>query len=203
MVWFTRALLLMGGGCVLSISPCQLLHPVGYPFDCPNIVCLIGFPNINQTPKQNYPSHLEKISRYPKGNVPEVFLNSYPCTSGSQTFLARPKSEFAERLATHASNNIWWKIIVVWMIFSSRLLSSFLMSTIYSLLKYLRYRQKKTSNGNGENIQPRFRSTRRAPFFHPLRTMFGSWPILWEPLPYTNLAYNVMSASLIIWWPGL
>jgi len=48
-------LLLMGGWCILSISPCQPLHAVGYPFDCPNIVCLISFPNINQTLKQNYP----------------------------------------------------------------------------------------------------------------------------------------------------
>jgi len=51
----------MSGGCILSISPCQPLHTVGYPFDYPNIVCLIPFPNINQTPKQNYPSQLEKI----------------------------------------------------------------------------------------------------------------------------------------------
>jgi len=49
-----------------------------YPLDCPkNIVCLTTFPNINQTTKQNYPSQLEKISRYPKGNEPEVFLNTY------------------------------------------------------------------------------------------------------------------------------
>jgi len=73
--------LLMGGGSVLSISPCQLLHAVGYPFDCPNIVCLIAFPSINQTPKQIYPSHLEKISSYPKGNEPDVFLNTYPYTN--------------------------------------------------------------------------------------------------------------------------
>jgi len=66
-------LLLMGGGCILSISACQPLHVVGYPFDCPNIVCLILFPNINQTPKQNYPSQLEKISRYQKENEPEFF----------------------------------------------------------------------------------------------------------------------------------
>jgi len=65
--------LLMGGGSVLAISPCQLLHAVGYTFDC-----LIAFPNINQTPKQNYPSQLEKISSYPKENEPEVFLNTYP-----------------------------------------------------------------------------------------------------------------------------
>jgi len=70
--------LLMGGGSVLAISPCKLLHAVGYTFDCPNIVCLIAFPNINQTPRQNYPSQLEKISNYPKENEPEVFLNTYP-----------------------------------------------------------------------------------------------------------------------------
>jgi len=40
-------LLLMGGGRIFSISLCQLLHAVGYPFDCPNIVCLLAFPNIN------------------------------------------------------------------------------------------------------------------------------------------------------------
>jgi len=56
-------LLLVGGGSVLSISACQLLHAVGYPFDCPNIVCLIplAFSKINQTSKQNYPSQLEKM----------------------------------------------------------------------------------------------------------------------------------------------
>jgi len=42
------------------------LHSVGYPFYCPYMVCLILFPNINQTPKQNYPCQLEKISKYPK-----------------------------------------------------------------------------------------------------------------------------------------
>jgi len=61
--------------------PCQPFHAVGYPFDCPNIVCLILFPNINQTPKQKYPSQVEKISRYPKENEPEVFLNTYPYTN--------------------------------------------------------------------------------------------------------------------------
>jgi len=71
-------LLLMDGGCILSISPCQPLYAVGYPFDCANIVCLILFPNINQTLRQYYPSQLEKISRYPKGNEAEVFLNTYP-----------------------------------------------------------------------------------------------------------------------------
>jgi len=70
-------LLLMGGGSVLSISPCQPLHAVEYPFDCPNIVFL----NMNQTPKQNYPSQLEKISGNPKENEPGVFLNAYPYTN--------------------------------------------------------------------------------------------------------------------------
>ena len=70
----------MGGWCILSISPCQPLHAIGYPFDCANIVCLISFPSINQTLKQNYPSKLEKISRFPKEHEPEVFLNTYPHT---------------------------------------------------------------------------------------------------------------------------
>jgi len=55
-------LLLMVGWCILSISPCMPLHAVGYPFDCPNIICLIAFPSINQTPKKNYPNQLEKTS---------------------------------------------------------------------------------------------------------------------------------------------
>jgi len=62
------------------INPCMLLGS-GYPFHWPNIVCLISFPNINQTLKQNYPNQLEKISRYPKENEPEVFLNAYPYTN--------------------------------------------------------------------------------------------------------------------------
>jgi len=41
----------------------------------------ISFPNINQSPKKNYPSQLEKTSRYPKENELEVFLNTYPCTN--------------------------------------------------------------------------------------------------------------------------
>jgi len=50
------------------------------------------------------------------------------------------------------------------MIFSSKLLSSFSLSAIHSFLKYLRYRQTKTSSGNGENIQHRFRLPRCDPF---------------------------------------
>jgi len=61
----------MGGGRIFLIYPCQSLHAVGYPFDC-----LTAFPNISQAPKQNYPSQLETISRYPKENEPEVFLST-------------------------------------------------------------------------------------------------------------------------------
>jgi len=55
------------------VSPCMLLGTLSIvqtSFDP------IPFPNINQTPKKNYPSQLEKISRYPKENEPEVFLNT-------------------------------------------------------------------------------------------------------------------------------
>jgi len=71
----------------LQGTVCLVLHAVRYPFDCPNIVCLVAFPNINQSPKQNYPSQVEKTSRYPKENEPEVFLNTYPYTRGGQLFL--------------------------------------------------------------------------------------------------------------------
>jgi len=54
---------------------------LGYPFDCPNIISLISFRNINQTLKQNYPNQLEKVSIYPKENEPEVFLNTHPYTN--------------------------------------------------------------------------------------------------------------------------
>jgi len=64
-----------------SISPCQALCAIGYLFDCPNIVCLILFSNISQTPKKNVPSQLEKILRYSKETEPEVFVNTYPYTN--------------------------------------------------------------------------------------------------------------------------
>jgi len=56
------------------------------------------------------------------------------------------------------------KILIVWIIFGSKLLSSFLMSAIYSFPKYLRYRQTQTSSGNVENLQLRFGSPLRDPF---------------------------------------
>jgi len=58
-------------------------------------------------------------------------------------FWARLKSELGEHLANQASHNVL-KIMIAWMIFGSKLLSSFLMSAIYSFLKYLRYRQTPT-----------------------------------------------------------
>jgi len=73
-------LLLMGGGCILSIFPCQPLHALGYPFDCPNIVFLILFFNI----KSNSQAELSKSTREDfkvKENEPESFLNTYPYTN--------------------------------------------------------------------------------------------------------------------------
>jgi len=54
------------------------------------------------------------------------------------------------------------QILIVWVIFGRKLLSSFLSAT-YSFRKYLRYRQ--TSSGNVENLQLRFVSPLRDPFF--------------------------------------
>jgi len=48
-------------------------------------------------------------------------------------FWTRPKCEFGEHLAIRASNNVW-KNTVMWMIFGSKLLCSFLcqQSTLFS-----------------------------------------------------------------------
>jgi len=57
-------LLLLGGWCILSISPCQSLHAVWYHFDCPNIVCLIAFPNqSNSQAELSKPNRDFKISK--------------------------------------------------------------------------------------------------------------------------------------------
>ena len=54
----------MGGGCILSISPCHPLHAVAYPIDCPNIVCLIPFPTWNPQAELSKPSREDfKISK--------------------------------------------------------------------------------------------------------------------------------------------
>jgi len=66
-------------------------------------------------------------------------------------------------------------------VLGSKLLSSIWKSGIYSFLKYLYATERDRQAGNIENIQPRFRSPRHDPFFDPLRPLFGSWPILWEP----------------------
>jgi len=65
------------------------------------------------------------------------------------------------------------KTLIVWMVFGSKLLISFLMSAIYSFLKYLRYRQTHTSSGNVENLQLPFESPLRDPFFDPSPPFFG------------------------------
>jgi len=51
-------------------------------------------------------------------------------------FWARPKSEFGEYLATQASNNVMKKYWFRGLFLGSKLLGSFLMSAIYSFLKY-------------------------------------------------------------------
>jgi len=67
------------------------------------------------------------------------------------------------------------KIMILWMIFGSKLLSSFLMLAIYSFIKYLRYRQTQTSSGNVENIHRKFGSPLRDPFFDPSPPFSGFW----------------------------
>jgi len=71
---------------------------------------------------------------------------------------------------------------MTWMIFGSKLLSSFLMLAIYSFLKYLRYTQTQTSSGNVEKIHRRFGSPLRDQVFDPSPPFFGFLSILWEPL---------------------
>jgi len=57
--------------------PLSAQHAVGYPFDCPNIVRLIAFRSINQTPKHNYPSQLEKTSGYRKENRKSFWIHTH------------------------------------------------------------------------------------------------------------------------------
>jgi len=65
------------------------------------------------------------------------------------------------------------KIMMVWMIFGSKLLSSFLKLAIYSFLKYLRYRQTQTSCGDVEKMHRRFGSPLRDQVFDPSPPFFG------------------------------
>jgi len=111
----------------------------------------------------------------------KVFTNtSTACTrmawlAVTKQFRARHKSEFGEHLATQASNNVWKnkKAMIVSIIFGNKLLSSFLMSAICSFLKYLCYRQTKTSSGNVDIAQLRFGSPRRYPFLTLRRPHWG------------------------------
>jgi len=76
--------------------------------------------------------------------------------------------------------------MIVRMIRSSKLLSSFSMSTICSFPKYLRYRQTQTSSGNLENIQLRFGSPRRYPFVKiipNIKVSYKGGPIFTFSLP--------------------
>jgi len=66
--------------------------------------------------------------------------------------------------------------MIAWMIFGSKLLSSFSVSAIYSLLKNLRYKQ--TSKGKVENTLVRLGSPQHDLFFYPLRLLFGSTALL-------------------------
>jgi len=92
------------------------------------------------------------------------------------------------------------------MIFNNRLLSSFSLSAIYSFIKYLHYRQTKTSSGNGENIQPRLRSPRRDPYFgnHCSRVsasgLWLQWRVSYE-WPLRNKAKFALKYFNI--WPGM
>jgi len=58
----------------------------------------------------------------------------------------------------------------------------FLMSVIYSFLKYECYRQTHTSSGNVRNTQLLFGPPRRNPFFDPSPPLFAFRTIPCEPL---------------------
>jgi len=74
----------------------------------------------------------------------------------------RPKSQTAYVNMT--------KMLIVWIIFGSGLLSLFSVSAVYSFLKYLRYTTNRQAN-KFEELQPRFRfgAPRRDLFSDPLR----------------------------------
>jgi len=80
-------------------------------------------------------------------------------------------------------------MIVAWVMFGSKLLSSFLISAI----KYLRYRQRQAVVTL--NIQTRFGSPRRDLFFDPSPLLFGFRPTLWEPLAWSNSPTVVFSCA--------
>jgi len=78
-------------------------------------------------------------------------------------------------------------MLIAWMIFGSRLLSSFSISPFYSFLKYLRYTTNRHRQADKfEKIQLRFKfwSPRRDLFSDSANSqpLFGSRPMLWETL---------------------
>jgi len=96
----------------------------------------------------------------------------YFYVSGSQTFLAQPKSELGEHFAIQASNSVFQhERMIVWMIFGSKLLRSF-------------------------NFLTR---TLRDTFFEPSRPVFGSRPRLRElpqnisiPLQHSGVKHSTL-----------
>jgi len=59
-----------------------------------------------------------------------------PTTAFLKLFLGWPKSEFGEHPATQDANIVIKKLLIVWVIFGSKLLGSISKSEIYSFLKY-------------------------------------------------------------------
>ena len=123
-------------------------------------------------------------------------------TADPKVFGAQPQYKFGKHVTTQASNSVhsnMKKLLIVWMIFDCKLLCLFLMSAIFSFLMYLCYRTTQTSNGNSENIQPRFGSSRRDSFFDPSRPLFGSRPILLEPLiGYSKIVFDVFPIPIVV-----
>jgi len=83
---------------------------------------------------------------------------------------------------------------------------SFLMSAIFSFLKYVRYRQTQRSSVTLK-IHDSFGSPRRGRFVDPSPPLFGFRPIFWEPLGYINEPNVVLSCSdnyflLVVQSPG-
>ena len=105
-------LLLMGGWCILSISPCQPLHAVGYTFACPNIVCLIAVPNFNQTPKQGYPSQLEKISKRKRTRSLSEYIPIY--RSSLQCDVCIPSHLVTISVAKGRASHLWKNFRPFW-----------------------------------------------------------------------------------------
>jgi len=70
---------------------------------------------INQTSKQNYPSQLEKISRYPKEDEPNVFLNTYPYTNLAYNVMSAYLIHLVTRPVTKGRTSpLWRNFLLPW-----------------------------------------------------------------------------------------